>query len=159
MALWSTIRKNAHAAIIKVTAPYALRSVGGRLTRGVHEGTLAYAGAHNAKELEAIKRIASSGTPTIVYLMYMDRPAVLSEFIDEVRAVLAHFSSSDNTILPTSCSAAPSRRSVPFNLPRDSASVAKQCQCAPRPGKSSLPIRIWPILRNGNPAVGQSNLV
>ena len=117
--------KNAHAAIIKVTAPYALRPVGGRLARGAHEGTLAYAGAHNAKELEAIKRIASSGTPTIV-VMYMDRPAVLSEFIDEVRAVLAHFSSNDNTILDIVFGRHRPGGKLPFNLPRDSASVAKQ---------------------------------
>jgi beta-glucosidase len=117
--------KNADAAIIKVTAPYALRPGGAGSARGAHEGTLAYAGAENAKELEAIRRIASSGTPTIV-VMYLDRPAVLSEFIDDVRAVLAHFNSTDNTILDIVFGRHRPGGKLPFNLPRDTTSVTKQ---------------------------------
>ena len=58
--------------------------------------------------------------------MYMDRPAVLSEFIDEVRAVLAHFSSNDNTILDIVFGGTVPAGSCHSIYPRDSASVAKQ---------------------------------
>ena len=52
-----------------------------------HEGTLAYEGATNAAELAAIQRLAASGAPVVV-VIHLDRPAVLSEFLGEVAAVV-----------------------------------------------------------------------
>jgi beta-glucosidase len=122
--------KGADVAIIKVTAPYALHPGGGGFFRGAHEGTLAYAGAENAKELDAIKRLVASGTPTVVCL-YLERPAVLSEFIGDVAAVLAYFSSDDNALLDIVFGRHSPGGKLPFNLPRDMASVEKQKEDTP----------------------------
>ena len=124
--------KQAAVALIKVDAPYALhKGEGVTFFRGSHEGTLAYAGAENAKELDAIKRLASTGTPTVVF-MHMDRPAVLSELIDDVAAVLVHWSSSDDALLDVVCGGSRPGGKLPFDLPRDMASVLLQKEDVPR---------------------------
>jgi beta-glucosidase len=129
--------KQADVAIIKVTAPYAVHQGGASFFRGAKEGTLAYAGAENAKELEAIKRLALSGTPTVV-CMYLDRPAVLSEFIDDVAVVLAHFSSSDAALLEIIFGRHRPAGKLPFNLPRDMESVKSQYPDLPHDLKNPL---------------------
>jgi beta-glucosidase len=116
--------KQADVALIQVNAPYQVMK-GGTFPVGYHEGDLAYTGAENAKELEAIRRAAASGKPTVV-LMYMDRPAILSEFIGEVAAVMAHFSSGDEALLDVVFGRAAPGGKLPFNLPRDMESVKRQ---------------------------------
>lgn len=122
--------RDADVAIIKVNAPYAVHEGGGGFFAGAHEGTLAYAGAENAEELAVIRRVASSGTPTIV-CMFMDRPAVLSEFIGEVDGVLAHFGVNDDALLDIVFGRHNPTGKLPFNLPRDMASVLKQLADVP----------------------------
>jgi len=91
----------------------------------LHEGTLAYAGARNAGELAAIQRLVASGTPVVV-VMYLDRLAVLSEFIDDVGAMLAHFSSSEEALLDLIYGRVAPSGKLRFDLPRDMASVLAQ---------------------------------
>ena len=122
--------KNAEVALIRVNAPYALHEGGGGFFRGAHEGTLAYAGAENARELDAIKRLAASGKPVIV-CMYLERPAVLTEFLGDVSAVLAHFSVSDEALLDIVFGRVNPVGRLPFDLPRDMASVEKQQEDVP----------------------------
>jgi len=122
--------KQADLAIIAVNAPYEVHKGGASFFRGAHEGSLAYAGAENAAELEKIQRLAASGTPVIV-AMYMDRPAVLSEFIDRVGAVLVHFSVSDAALLDIVFGREPPSGKLPFDLPRDMTSVLKQKEDVP----------------------------
>ncbi len=122
--------KQADIAIIAVNAPYAVHQGGASFFRGAHEGTLAYAGAENAPELEKIRRLEASGTPTVV-CMYMDRPAVLTEFIDQVGAVLAHFSSSDAALLDVIFGRFRPTGRLPYDLPRDMESVTRQKEDVP----------------------------
>jgi beta-glucosidase len=129
--------KDAAVSIIGVNAPYALHSGGGSFFRGAHEGTLAYAGAENARELEAIKRLATSGTPVVV-VMFLERPAVLSEFINDVPAVLAHFGVEDRAILDVIFGRFAPGGKLPFNLPRDMASVEAQLPDVPHDLKNPL---------------------
>ena len=122
--------KKASIALIKVDAPYAVHQGPGSFFRGTHEGTLAYAGAENAKQLEAIEKLVSSGTPVVV-CMYLDRPAVLTEFIDKVSAVLLHFTSSDRALLDVAFGKVGATGKLPFDLPRDMSSVAQQKEDVP----------------------------
>ncbi|HEU4389779.1 MAG TPA: glycoside hydrolase family 3 N-terminal domain-containing protein [Blastocatellia bacterium] len=122
---------DADVTIVKVNAPYAIHQGGGGFFRGAHEGTLAYAGAENANELESIKRLATSRKPAIV-IMYMERPAVLSEFIGDVAAVLAHFGSDDGALLDVVFGRYGPSGKLPFDLPRDMASVERQKEDVPR---------------------------
>jgi beta-glucosidase len=117
-------------ALIEVTAPFALRPNGTGFARFYKEGTLAYAGATNAAQLEAIRRLASSGTPTIV-LMYLDRPAILTEFIDTVPALLAHFNASEEAMLDVVFGKASPQGKLPFDLPRTMESVERQLEDVP----------------------------
>jgi beta-glucosidase len=103
----------------------------------VHEGTLAYAGAENASSLEAIQRVAASGKPTIVCI-YMDRPAILSEFIDNVAAVLAHFGSSDEALLDIIFGKYAATGKSPFDIPRDMASVRRHREDVPHDVENPL---------------------
>jgi len=115
---------------VKVNAPYALHKGGVSFARGTHEGTLAYEGAENADELQAIQRLTASGIPTVV-CMYLDRPAVLTEFIDQAAAVMVHFSSSDDALLDVIFGRARPAGKLPFDLPRDMASVLAQKEDVP----------------------------
>jgi beta-glucosidase len=120
--------KAADVAIIEVTAPFALRE--GAFAGRAKHGTLAYAGAVNEDQFHAISALAASGTPTVV-VMYMDRPAILTEFIDKVGAVLAHFNASEAAILDVVFGKAAPLGRLPFHLPRDMASVEKQLEDVP----------------------------
>jgi beta-glucosidase len=120
----------ADVAIVKVDAPYAIRPDGASFFRVSHEGTLAYAGAENARDLEAIRRIGAAGRPTVV-CMYLERPAVLSEFIAGVDAVLAHFNSDDGALLDVLFGRHRELGKLPFDLPRDVASVQRQKEDVP----------------------------
>lgn len=122
--------------IIKVTAPYQILP-GGTFRIGAHEGALTYAGAANAAELAAIERLAATGKPTIV-AMYLERPAILSEFLDKVDGVIAHFGSGDEAILEVLAGKHSPRGKLPVNLPRDMASVFAQQADVPHDLKSPL---------------------
>jgi len=127
--------KTADVAIIKVAAPYAIHHypagqkpegfIAELFAKRLHEGTLAYAGAENAAELAAIERLVASGKPVVV-CVDLDRPAVLTEFIADVGAVLAHFNASDVALLDLIFGRAAPSGKLPFDLPRDMASVLAQ---------------------------------
>jgi len=129
--------KDADVAIVEVSAPYAVHPGAEGAARLVHEGTLAYAGAENASSLEAIQRVAGLGKPTIV-CMYMDRPAILSEFIDNIAAVLAHFGSSDEAQLDIIFGQYAATGKSPFDIPRDMASVRRHREDTPHDMENPL---------------------
>jgi beta-glucosidase len=120
----------ADLAVIAVNAPFEVHKGGASFFRGAHEGSLAYTGAENAAELAHIERLVAAGKPVIV-AMYMDRPAVLSEFIDQVSAVLVHFSVSDATLLDAVFGRFSPSGKLPFDLPGNMTSVSKQQEDLP----------------------------
>ena len=120
----------ADVVIVKVNAPYALRGDGKSFFRETHEGTLAYEGAENAAELERIRLAMHSGKPVVV-VMSMERPAVLSEFIEGVAAVLATFGSGDAAVADLLTGLAAPVGHLPFDLPADWASAQAQREDMP----------------------------
>jgi beta-glucosidase len=122
--------KLADVAIIALAAPYEVHKGGASFFRGAHEGSLAYTGAENAAELEKIRRLTAAGIPVIV-AMYMDRPAILTEFIDKVDVILAHFSVTDAALLDVVFGKFKPTGKLPFDLPRDMESVLKQKEDVP----------------------------
>ena len=122
--------KAADVAIIEVTAPFALRPNGTGFARFYKEGTLAYAGANNAAQLAAIERLAASGTACVV-VMYLDRPAILTEFIDTVPAILAHFNASEEAMLDVVFGRAAPEGKLPFDLPKTMEAVERQLEDVP----------------------------
>jgi beta-glucosidase len=122
--------KQADVVVIGVDAPFEVNKSGTSFFRGAHEGSLAYAGAENAGELKKIRLLTALGKPVVV-AMYMDRPAVLSEFIGEAGAVLAHFNVTDEALLDIVFGRAAATGKLPFDLPRNMESVKKQKEDVP----------------------------
>lgn len=123
--------EDADAAIIKVTAPYAIAD--GESFAKMHEGTLAYENAFNSEQLEIINNTihAMEGKPVVVS-MFMERPAVLSEFIDDVDAVLATFGVSDEALFDVIFGKFNPVGKLPFDLPLNMNSVEAQQEDVPR---------------------------
>lgn len=87
--------------------------------------TLAYTGSANQKQLDEVLRLAASGTPVIV-CVEMDRPTILTEFIDSVAGVLATFGVTDRALLAVVFGEEKVGGKLPFDLPSDMPSVAAQ---------------------------------
>jgi beta-glucosidase len=122
--------KQADIAIIRVNAPYQVHPYGGGFFGNTHLGTLTYTGAANASELEDIRKLAASGTPTVVSVN-MDRPAILTEFIGQVAAVFASFGSDDDALLELVFGRQSPSGKLPFDLPSDMPSVLSQAADVP----------------------------
>jgi beta-glucosidase len=91
--------------------------------------TLAYEGSANQKELEAVRRLAATGVPTLV-IVNMDRPAILTEFIDSVAAVMVSFSVADRAVMDVVFGKHSPTGKLPYNLPYDMPSVMANAEDA-----------------------------
>lgn len=87
--------------------------------------TLAYTGSANQKQLDDVLKLAAAGVPTIV-CVEMDRPTILTEFIDSVAGVFATFGVTDGAWLSVVFGEHKPEGRLPFNLPSDMPSVAAQ---------------------------------
>lgn len=87
--------------------------------------TLAYTGSSNQAQLDEVLKLAASGTPTVV-CVDMDRPTILTEFIDQVPGVIATFGISDDATLDVVFGKHAPTGKLPFDLPSDMPSVAAQ---------------------------------
>jgi len=87
--------------------------------------TLAYTGSANQRQLDDVLKLAASGTPTVVWVD-MDRPTVLTEFIDQVSGVFATFGITDDALLAVAFGMHAPMGKLPFDLPSDMPSVAAQ---------------------------------
>jgi beta-glucosidase len=84
--------------------------------------TLAYTGSANQAQLDEVLKLAASGTPTIVWVD-MDRPTILTEFIDKVPGVFATFGITDEAFLDVVFGKHAPTGKLPFDLPSDMPSV------------------------------------
>lgn len=137
--------KSADLAILRVATPSTTYPYGGAFAMGMPRGnasptpppavatygiTLAYGNAANWTVLEGIRKVAASGTPTVV-IVNMDKPAILTEFIDSVAGVLAAFGSSDAAVLDIVFGKAKPTGKLPFDMPSDMPSVMAQSADVP----------------------------
>ncbi len=139
-ALVAQEAKGADLAIIRISTPAFVYPYGGAFTFGrggavgpvqpVLGNTLAYTGSASQKELEAVRRLAATGTPTLV-LVDMDRPTILTEFIDEVAAVMAVFAVSDRAVMDVVFGKHSPSGKLPVDLPADMPSVMAQAADVP----------------------------
>ena len=135
---------SADLAIIRVDSPATTFPYGGAFAPGGARGpaaqtpppvapfgvTLAYSNAANSGVLETIRRLAATGKPVVV-VVNMDRPVILTEFIDSVGAVFANFGSNDRATLSLIFGKTPPTGKLPFDLPRDMPSVLGQAADVP----------------------------
>ncbi len=129
--------KEASLAIIKINTPAIVYPFGGTFfgrgpvgpVQTVLGNTLAYEGSANQKELDAVKKLAASGVPVLV-VVNMDRPAILTEFIGEVAAVIAGFSVNDRAVMDVVFGKHSPSGKLPYNLPHDMPSVMANAEDA-----------------------------
>jgi beta-glucosidase len=138
--------KSADLAIIRVASPSTTYPDGGAFAGGgggrggatpapappvsTYGVTLAYGNAANWQVLDSIRKLAASGTPTVV-VVNMDKPVILTEFIDSVPAVLAAFGASDAALLDVIFGRHSPSGKLPFDLPSDMPSVMAQAADVP----------------------------
>ena len=92
--------------------------------------TLAYGNAANWQVLENIRKIAATGTKTVV-IVNMDKPAILTEFIDSVAGVYGAFGPGDAALLDVVFGKAKVTGKLPFDVPSDMPSVMAQAADVP----------------------------
>jgi beta-glucosidase len=139
--------KSADLAIIRVASPATTYPYGGAFAGGgggrgaagtpeappptaTYGVTLAYGNAANWHVLESIKKLAASGTPTVV-VVNMDKPVILTEFIDSVTAVFGAFGAGDAAVLDVVFGKRSVGGKLPFDLPSDMPSVMAQAADVP----------------------------
>ena len=137
--------KQAAVAIIRVASPNTVFPYGGGFAGGGGRGaggtppvlsgkafgtTLSYQGASNQSVLEDIRKLVASGTKTVV-VVNMDRPVILTEFIDDVAGAFAAFGASDAALLDVVFGKASPTGKLPYDLPSDMPSVLAQAEDLP----------------------------
>ena len=85
----------------------------------------ALTGSANQAELDAVLKLAKTGKPVVV-VVEMDRPTILTEFIDEVKGVVATFGVEEESLFRVLYGKAAVTGKLPFDLPSDMPSVAAQ---------------------------------
>lgn len=121
---------SADVLIVKVNAPYSVNDTGLAFFKETHEGPLVFKGAANVADLELIN-IAVKRGKRVVVVISMERPAVLSEFIDKVDGVVATFGSDDEAVADILLGIARPQGRLPFDLPADEYSVEHQQEDRP----------------------------
>jgi beta-glucosidase len=137
--------KAADLVILRVASPASPYPYGGAFALGAQRGgaeagappkvasygiTLAYANAANWNVLENIRKAAAAGKPTVV-VVNMDKPVILTEFIESVAGVFAAFGASDSAVLDVVFGKAKPTGKLPFDLPSDMPSVMAQAADVP----------------------------
>jgi beta-glucosidase len=137
--------KEADLAIIRIASPSSTYPYGGAFAGGGARGaaapapmppistygvTLAYGNAMNFTVLDNIKKLVASGKPVVV-AVNMDKPVILTEFIDSVPAVFATFGASDAAFLDVVFGKAAVSGKLPFDVPSDMPSVMAQAADLP----------------------------
>jgi beta-glucosidase len=139
--------KNADIAIIRVASPATTYPYGGAFAGGGGGGgrggspaapppispygiTLAYGNAANWTVLDNIRKLAATGTPTVV-VVNMDKPVILTEFIGSIAGVFGAFGASEPALLDVIFGKASPVGKLPFDLPADMPSVVSQAADLP----------------------------
>jgi beta-glucosidase len=138
--------KTADLAILRIASPTTTYPYGGAFAAGGGRGgtatppppppvapygiTLAYGNAANWQVLENIKKIAATGTKTVV-IVNMDKPVILTEFIDDVAGVYGAFGPGDAALLDVVFGKAKVTGKLPFDVPSDMPSVMAQAADVP----------------------------
>jgi len=107
--------EEADVAILRVQAPWEERPT--VFENFFHAGSLDFAEAFVAH----VRAVAAS-VPTVVDV-FLDRPAILTPFVDEVAAIVANWGANPRAVLDVLTGAAEPKGRLPFDLPSSMAAV------------------------------------
>jgi beta-glucosidase len=107
---------DADAALLRLAAPFDAGAEG--MAALFHHGSLEFAP-------EQVRRIVDicAAVPTVLDV-YLDRPAVLTPFVEPAAAIVANYGVTENALLDVLFGDSPPRGRLPFDLPRSDAAVA-----------------------------------
>ncbi len=107
----------ADVAVLRLVAPWENRGRPGELENFFHAGSLDF----HTDQLEHIQTIAAT-VPTVVDV-YLDRPAIVAPFLDQVGALIVNFGSSDEAFVKILFGELEPLGRLPFELPSSMAAV------------------------------------
>jgi beta-glucosidase len=107
--------EEADVAILRLQAPWEERST--VFENFFHAGSLDFAEATVAH----VREVATS-VPTVVDV-FLDRPAILTPFVDDVAAIVANWGANPRAVLDVLTGAAEPKGRLPFDLPSSMAAV------------------------------------
>jgi beta-glucosidase len=107
--------QEADVAILRLQAPY--ETGGDGFAQYFHGGSLEFP----ADELARIKAVCAA-VPTVIDI-YLDRPAVLTELIDDAAAIVANFGVCESALIDVLFGESAPQGRLPFDLPRSMAAV------------------------------------
>jgi len=111
---WATVvatPEEADVAVIRAVAPWESRGNPGELENFFHAGSLDF----HAEEREHIRAIAAV-VPTIVDV-YLDRPAIVGSFVDDIETLIVNFGSTDEAFVKILFGELEPLGTLPFELP------------------------------------------
>jgi beta-glucosidase len=86
---------------------------------------------------DALKSVKAAGKP-VVFAIFLDRPAILTNVKDKADAMLANFGASDAAVLDVVLGRAKAKGHLPFELPSSMAAVEKQDPAVPNDSEKPL---------------------
>ncbi|MFT4148267.1 MAG: glycoside hydrolase family 3 N-terminal domain-containing protein [Micrococcaceae bacterium] len=122
--------EDADLAILRINAPYETRETA--FENFFHAGSLDF----SEKAVKHIKHIAAT-VPTIVDV-FLDRPAILTEFSEDVAALVVTFGTNDEALLKALTGEVAPQGKLPFDLPRSMAAVEESREDTPFDTKNPL---------------------
>ena len=139
----------ADIAIMRVNTPY--ESDPHYPFGSVHYGQLGFADEANlvqdtdhlggnytgSEDLAAIQAVTDAGIP-LVLSVYLDRPAVLTEVVDDANAIVANFGALDSAMFDVLTGAVEPKGRLPFELPSSWSAVLEQDEDVPHDSANPL---------------------
>ncbi len=123
--------EDADIAIVRVKTPFQTGNRPG-FAATIHFGNLAFKG----KELEHLQTVMKK-KPTVVSV-FLDRPAVIPEIVEEAAAVIGTFGVSDRALLDVIFGSFAPTGKLPFEMPSSMAAVEKQKEDVPYDSENPL---------------------
>ncbi|GAA2845429.1 glycoside hydrolase family 3 protein [Paenarthrobacter ilicis] len=131
---WVTVvatPEEADVAVLRLVAPWEERGEPGELENFFHAGSLDF----HDEELQHIRSVAST-VPTVVDV-YLDRPAIVAPFVNEVGSLIVNFGSHDEAFVKVLFGELEPLGKLPFELP--SSMEAVEANQADVPNDTSNP--------------------
>ncbi|HKQ73800.1 MAG TPA: glycoside hydrolase family 3 N-terminal domain-containing protein [Blastocatellia bacterium] len=126
--------EDADLALIRAVAPFETLHPNYFFGARQHEGDLDF--HDGAADFEAIKA-ASAKTPTVA-IIYLDRPAILTNVKDKVAALVGNFGVSDAALFDALTGNFPPQGKLPFELPSSMEEVKAQAEDTPYDTRAPL---------------------
>ncbi len=117
---WATVvatPEEADVAVLRLVAPWENRGRPGELENFFHAGSLDF----HAEELAHIRAVAAT-VPTVADV-YLDRPAIVAPFVDDVASLIVNFGSHDEAFVKILFGELEPLGRLPFELPSSMAAV------------------------------------